>query len=192
MPYPGKLRIIAGKWRGRRLQVPAAPGLRPTPARARETLFNWLQNDIAGARCLDLFAGSGALGFEALSRGAAAVVMVEADAGLVQALWAEAQRLDSRGHSIERAEALDWLRRGAGPFDIILLDPPFRRGLIARCCALIKEGALLHENGVVYIEAEPGLAPPPGWAIIKQGRAAQAQFSLIRPCHSTWPEPDDQ
>ena len=161
--------------------MPAAPGLRPTPARARETLFNWLQNDIAGARCLDLFAGSGALGFEALSRGAAAVVMVEADAGLVRALWAEAQRLDSRGHHIERAEALDWLRRGAAPFDIILLDPPFKRGLIARCCALIKEGALLHENGLVYIEAEPGLAPPPGWETIKQGRAARAQFSLIRP-----------
>lgn len=183
MSYPGKLRIIAGKWRGRRLQAPDRPALRPTPARARETLFNWLRDDILGARCLDLFAGSGALGFEALSRGAAMAVMVESDAGLITALREQAARLDSHGHRIEPAEALDWLQRAAcAPFDVIFLDPPFKRGLIAGCCALISEGALLNDHGVVYIEAERGLAPPPGWETIKQGRAAQVQFGLIRPC----------
>ncbi len=161
--------------------MPDAPGLRPTPERARETLFNWLRDDIAGARCLDLFAGSGALGFEALSRGAAGVVMVESDAGLVRALRQQAEKLDSQGHVIELADAIGWLKRALKPFDIIFLDPPFKQGRIAQCCALIKEGALLNNHGVVYIEAEKGLAPPPGWEIHKQGNAAQAQFMLIRP-----------
>ena len=116
---PGKVRIIAGKWRGRKLDVIDSQGLRPTPDRIRETLFNWLQNDIVGARCLDLFAGTGALGFEALSRGAAEVVMVESNGKLVDTLKQHAVVLGSEQHSIQQADAFSWLQQADKGFDII-------------------------------------------------------------------------
>ena len=122
---PGKIRIIAGKWRGRKLDVIDAPGLRPTPDRIRETLFNWLQHEIVGARCLDLFAGTGALAFEALSRGAVEVTMIEADAKIVAALNKHAATLKSEEHIIQLADAMSWLKQGIKGFDIIFLDPPF-------------------------------------------------------------------
>jgi 16S rRNA (guanine966-N2)-methyltransferase len=175
----GKVRIIAGKWRGRKLDVVDAPGLRPTPDRVRETLFNWIQQEIVGARCLDLFAGTGALAFEALSRDAAEVVMVESDAKAVESLKKHAAILKSENHTIQLADALSWLRQGAKGFDIVFLDPPFKQGYIEKCCALILEESLLNANGIVYIESEKNVALPDGWKVKKQKIAGQVQSLLI-------------
>jgi len=127
---PGRLRIIAGRWRGRRLTVPALPGLRPTPDRVRETLFNWLGPRVEGARCLDLFAGTGALGFEAASRGAAQVVMVEQASRAVAQLRSHAAALLADVVEVVDREALSWLGGRFRRFDIVFLDPPFGRGLV--------------------------------------------------------------
>ncbi len=179
MGKPGKIRIIAGQWRGRKLDVPDSPGLRPSPDRVRETLFNWLQQDIIGARCLDLFAGTGALGFEALSRGASEVIFVESDAKLVELLRQHAALLKSEHHVIQLADGLSWLKQGVKGFDIIFLDPPFGQGYIEKCCALIQDQGLLNEDGLVYIEAEKGLSLPEGWKIKKETKAGNVQSMLI-------------
>src|SRR5512134_933490 len=120
-----QLRIIGGRWRSRRLRFPPLPGLRPTPDRVRETLFNWLTPVIAGARCLDLFAGSGALGIEALSRGAAAVTFVERHPQAVRGLRANLAQLRAEGARVEQADALLWLRQAPQPFTVVFLNPPF-------------------------------------------------------------------
>lgn len=185
MAAPGKIRIIAGKWRGRKLDVIDSPGLRPTPDRVRETLFNWIQQEIVGARCLDLFAGTGALGFEALSREASEVVMVESNPKIVESLKQHAQTLKSENHTIQLADALIWLRQGAKAFDIIFLDPPFEQGYIEKCCALIIEESLLKPNGLVYIESEKNLVLPDGWQIKKQKKAGQVQSMLIEQSKET-------
>lgn len=179
MSTPGRVRIIAGKWRSRKLDVIDSPGLRPTPDRVRETLFNWIQNEIVGARCLDLFAGTGALGFEALSRDAAEVVMVESDAKIVESLKQHAQTLKSENHSIQLADGLSYLKQGIKSFDIIFLDPPFQQGYIEKCCNLIIEESLLNTNGLVYIESEKNLELPDGWQIKKQKKAGQVQSMLV-------------
>jgi 16S rRNA (guanine966-N2)-methyltransferase len=182
---PGRVRIIAGKWRGRKLDVIDSPGLRPTPDRVRETLFNWIQMEIVGARCLDLFAGTGALGFEALSRDASEVVMVESDAKVVESLKQQASVLKSENHVIQHADALSWIRQNNKPFDIIFLDPPFQQGFVEKCCALIVEESLLKTNGLVYIESEKDLALPDGWQIKKQKNAGQVQSMLIEQSKGT-------
>lgn len=179
MSASGKVRIIAGKWRGRKLDVIASPGLRPTPDRVRETLFNWIQLEIVGARCLDLFAGTGAIGFEALSRDAIEVTMVESNSKIVELLKQHAQTLKSENHRIELADGLSWLRQTATTFDIIFLDPPFEQGYIEQCCKLIAERSLLNNNGLVYIESEKNLALPDGWNIKKQKIAGQVQSMLV-------------
>ncbi len=178
MSAPGKVRIIAGKWRGRKLDVIDSPGLRPTPDRIRETLFNWLQQEIVAARCLDLFAGTGALGFEALSRGASEVVMVESDVKIVESLKQHAQTFNSDNQTIQLADGLSWLKQGAQPFDIIFLDPPFQQGYIEKCCELIIQQSLLKSHGLVYIESEKNLQLPDGWKIKKQKNAGQVQSVL--------------
>ena len=122
---PGRIRIIGGSLRNSRLEVPDRPGLRPTPERVRETLFNWLAPVIAGSRCLDLFAGTGALGVEALSRGAARAQFVERDGRAVQALRANLARLKAADGRVAEADALAWLQGEAEPFDLVFLDPPF-------------------------------------------------------------------
>ena len=177
---PGKIRIIAGQWRGRKLDVADSPGLRPTPDRIRETLFNWLQSDIVAARCLDLFAGTGALGFEALSRGAAEVVMVESDPRLIEVLKQHADKLNSEHHIIQLADGLSWLKQGIKGFDIIFLDPPFGQGYIEKCCSLIDEQGLLNDNGLVYIEAEKNLVLPEGWEVKKETKAGNVKAMLIK------------
>ena len=179
MSAPGKIRIIAGKWRGRKLDVINSPGLRPTPDRIRETLFNWIQQEIVAARCLDLFAGTGALAFEALSRGAAEVVMVESNPKIVESLKQHAELLKSENHEIHLADGLGWLKQGINGFDIIFLDPPFGKNYIEQCCALIIKESLLNNGGMVYIESEKDLALPDGWEIWKQTRAGQVQAMLI-------------
>ena len=170
----------AGQWCGRKLDVLDSPGLRPTPDRVRETLFNWIQQEVVVARCLDLFAGSGALGFEALSRGAKEVVLVESNPALVDRLNYSAEVLGSEQHVIHHADAMSWLQQQTSAFDIIFLkDPPFGQNLIEPCCDLIKEQSLLNNRGLVYIESEKELSLPAGWKMIKQSTAGNVQTMLI-------------
>ncbi|NBB92054.1 MAG: 16S rRNA (guanine(966)-N(2))-methyltransferase RsmD [Gammaproteobacteria bacterium] len=151
----GRIRIIGGQWRGRKLPVPDSSGLRPTGARARETLFNWLQAVVPGARCLDLFAGTGALGLEAISRGADSAVFVERDRRLVEGLreiaasWPGGERME-----IVRADALRWLDDDDRAFDLVFIDPPFADGLQARTLEALADGGHLDSGARVYVEQD--------------------------------------
>lgn len=181
--YPGKVRIIGGLWRGRKLPVPAEPGLRPTPDRVRETLFNWLAPTIEGARCLDLFAGTGANCFEALSRGAAQAVMVERAAHVAAQLRRNVETLHARGADVIQGDAVEFLRRPAQPFDIVFLDPPFASDLIARCAALVAERGWIMPGGLIYVEAPRGRDPlpvPAAWQTLKSKQAGQVGYHLLR------------
>ena len=181
MASAGKIRIIGGVWRGRKLTVPDHPGLRPTPDRVRETLFNWLAGAIGGARCLDLFAGAGALGFEALSRGARSVMLVEQDRQLAQQLRTARSTLDAQQAQIVCAEALAWLEQAHEPFDIVFLDPPFHREYVKKTCALLTNKGHLTPAAYVYTETEPGATPRcPALQALKQARAGQVEYSLYR------------
>jgi 16S rRNA (guanine966-N2)-methyltransferase len=153
--------------------------LRPTPDRVRETLFNWLAPFIDGARCLDLFAGTGVLGFEALSRGARRAVLVERDRDLAAALEEQKARLGAEGAEIVWADALAWLRASDEPFDIIFLDPPYALDLAAQCCTEIADGKHLAPAGVVYVEGGGPAVPPAGFRIRKQARAGQVRYMLL-------------
>ena len=148
-----EVRIISGKWRRRKLAFPNRPTLRPTPDRARETLFNWLAAHVDGARCLDLFAGSGALGFEALSRGAASATLIDDDPLVVQALRESAQKLAATGCTIVKSAALSYLRRARDVWDIVFLDPPFATALLAQTLAELSAGSRLHQDSIVYLES---------------------------------------
>jgi len=175
------LRIIGGSWRGRRLRFPAAALIRPTPDRVRETLFNWLGAHVAGARCLDLFAGSGALGLEALSRGAAHVTFVESDSEAVRALRATLAAWGARDAQVERADALAWLAGAASSFDIAFLDPPFAAGLLEQAAALLEGNGWLGDAALVYVEcgARAGLPPLPArWLPLKAKRAGEVGYHL--------------
>ena len=152
--------------------------LSPTPDRVRETLFNWLQPVIAGASCLDLFAGTGALGFEALSRGASRVVLVENDPRLAAQLAGNIRTLAADGAQLERGEALQWLKHNTETFDLVFLDPPFRQGLVEKCCELMRDMNCLRPQALIYVEAERGLTLPSSLAIKKQGMAGQVQYLL--------------
>ncbi len=180
--YPGRVRIIAGRWRGRYVDVLDEPDLRPTGSRIRETLFNWLAPAIDGARCLDLFAGTGVLGLEAASRGAAEVVVVDQDLRKVRHIAAEAARLGARSVRVEHAEAMSWLARDAGRYDIVFLDPPFRQGLVARCCAALAQSGRLAEGALVYVEIEADADMPEwpgGWRVHREKQAGQVRYLLI-------------
>jgi 16S rRNA (guanine(966)-N(2))-methyltransferase RsmD len=175
-----EVRIIGGQWKRSKLPVADRPGLRPTPDRVRETLFNWLGQDLTGWRCLDAFAGSGALGFEAASRGAAEVVLLERDPALVASLRQSQQRLKAEALHIEAADAIAWMGRAApGSFDLVLLDPPFGSDLAER--ALPQAQRLVAESGLIYLEARQGMpAAPEGWVIQRQGRAGAVHFHLLQ------------
>jgi 16S rRNA (guanine966-N2)-methyltransferase len=179
-PPPNEVRIIAGQWRRSKLPVAEKPSLRPTPDRVRETLFNWLGADLSGWRCLDAFAGSGALGFEAASRGAESVTLLEADGQLVQSLAATASRLRADAIRVLRADALSWMASAPrSSFDIVFVDPPFDAGLsepaLARALPLVVPG------GLVYLEAPTALSElPPGMALHRQSRAGSVHFHLLR------------
>lgn len=178
-----QLRIIGGQWRSRLLEFPDLPGLRPTPDRVRETLFNWLAPVLPGARCLDLFAGSGALGFEALSRGAAEVVFVEQQPGAVHALRENLARLKAEGAQVEQAEALAWLRQPARPFEIVLLDPPFGQGWLEPVCAALETGGWLAETAWIYLEAETELSIPSlpaRWTLYREKIAGAVAYRLVK------------
>ena len=150
----GFIRIIAGQWRGRKLPVVSVQGLRPTPNRVRETLFNWLQAHIHQARCLDLFAGSGAIGFEAASRGAEHVVMVEKHHKAAQQLRQNLKTINADNISIKNTDAYHYLESKPEPFNIIFLDPPFRKGHLNKILDQIINNQLLLKDGFIYLEQE--------------------------------------
>jgi 16S rRNA (guanine966-N2)-methyltransferase len=177
------VRIIGGEFRRRMLEFPAAEGLRPTPDRVRETLFNWLGQDLHGWTCLDLFAGSGALGFEAASRGAARVVMVESERSACEALKRNREMLGAAVVDIQRGDALNWLAQHAETFDLVFLDPPFASDLAGRTLALL--ASHLNPDGQVYVEQRSVVEAPPGFIIHRSGRAGQSHYALLtkeNPC----------
>ena len=176
-----RVRIIAGKWRSRIVKFPAAAALRPTPDRVRETLFNWLGQRLDGLACLDLFAGSGALGFEALSRGASRVVMVERDRGVATGLRASAKALEAEGLDVVEGEALAYLDRTHDRFDIAFLDPPYASDLALR--ALAKLGPHLNDGARVYVESAGTLSPPPEWRTLREDRAGAVRYALLEPAN---------
>lgn len=176
-----QLRIIGGRHRGRRLSFPDQPGLRPTSDRVRETLFNWVAPLITGARCLDLFAGSGALGFEALSRGAGEVVMIERAAVVARQLRENAARLGATQLSLHEADALSWLERPGTPFDLVFLDPPFAEGLLAPVIERLDRHGWLAPEARIYLEApiQAGFPPlPERWSLIRDKTAGQVRYGL--------------
>jgi 16S rRNA (guanine966-N2)-methyltransferase len=186
---PGRLRIVAGNWRSRLLEIANVEGLRPTSERIRETLFNWLSPHIAGARCLDLFAGTGALGLEALSRGAAEVVFVERSARAATTLAHNVQTLEATAAVVHRGDASDYLRdAGDSQFDIVFLDPPFAADMLGDLCRLLQESAVLAGGALVYIEEDrstPEVELPAGWKTLKSKQAGNVRYSLVTPFDQT-------
>ena len=172
------IRIIGGQWRGRRLRFPDVPALRPTPDRVRETLFNWLGQDLTGLTTLDPFAGSGALSFEALSRGAALSVAVDRDRALVQALVATAATLRTQALETHCADARAFLASDARCYDVIFLDPPFTADLWP--WLLPAAAARLAQDGRLYVEAPAPLDAPPGLAVWRRDKAGQVHYHLLR------------
>jgi 16S rRNA (guanine966-N2)-methyltransferase len=178
-----ELRIIGGRWRGRRVRFPPLEALRPTPDRVRETLFNWLQPVIAGSRCLDLYAGSGALGLEALSRGAARVVFVDHEAEAIEHLQTTLSLLKAEGGAPTLAEARRYLEAPAEPFDVVFLDPPFADETLPTICARLESRGWLSPSAFIYIErparkGSPTL--PDGWVLHRAGRAGEVGYHLAR------------
>ena len=180
---PGRLRIVAGKWRSRLLDIAELPGLRPPSERVRETLFNWLAPCIQGARCLDLFAGTGALGFEALSRGATSVVFVENSRRAAKVIEKSAQILDATGAIIHHGDAAEYLRDARpAAFDIIFLDPPFADDRLEVLCRQIDERGILAPGGRVYLEqdrAQPETPLPDRWRVLKNKTAGNVRYMLV-------------
>lgn len=179
----GRLRIIAGQWRSRKLAFPDRDELRPTPDRVRETVFNWLQTGVPGCSCLDLFAGSGALGFEAASRGASEVVMVEQNREAASALARNIELLDAANVELVVADAVDWLMNNQRVFDIVFLDPPFTAGLLGECCEMLECGISLAEDAKIYIEHAVGdneFVIPGTWQCLKSKSAGQVAYKLFR------------
>ena len=188
---PGEVRIIGGQWKRSKLTVARVDGLRPTPDRVRETLFNWLGQDMTGLRCVDAFAGSGAVGFEAASRGAKQVVLVEQAPALVASLRANASRLKASNIDVVPGDAIAWLRQHAGEsWDVVFLDPPFAQPALFDQ-ALAGARALLAPDGFIYLEA------PRAWAeseltahrltLHRQGRAGQVHFHLLQAADNPTP-----
>ncbi|MFT7414600.1 MAG: 16S rRNA (guanine966-N2)-methyltransferase [Methylophagaceae bacterium] len=180
--YAGQLRIIGGKWRGRKLNFPDVEGLRPTPDRVRETLFNWLQDKIGNARCLDLFAGSGAFGFEAASRGAESVTMVESDPVASKQLQSHCQLLTAANCNVESKTAQQFLISSLQQFDIVFIDPPYKSNLWSEIAAQLMTHAVLADNAYIYLECPtkdelPIL--PAQWHIIKDKKAGGVRYCLF-------------
>ena len=184
----GEVRIIAGLWRRRKLPVLNAEGLRPTTDRVKETLFNWLMTDIAGARCLDCFAGSGSLGFEALSRQAQAVTFLEKFADLAS--------LGTDKGRVIHTDSLQFLAQQnvAEPFDIIFVDPPFHQGFVPQVLERLKQNGWLADNALIYVETEkqhPPLLLPENWQVIKEKTAGQVVSRLIQTAPLNQPVPQE-
>jgi len=173
-----KVRIIGGAWRSRLIAFPPRKDLRPTPDRVRETLFNWLGQDLAGKACLDLFAGSGVLGFEAASRGAQRVAMVERDPVVFKALAANRSRLRADAVELTKSDALEFLRADVGIYDVVFVDPPFAAGYWPRLAALLPPR--LAPGAMVYHESGARPEHIPGWEIWRESRAGQVRYRLLK------------
>jgi 16S rRNA (guanine966-N2)-methyltransferase len=181
------LRIIGGEWRGRKLEFLSIDGLRPTPDRVRETLFNWIQTAVPGAQCLDLFSGSGALGFEALSRGADSATFVERDIACARQLNSNIQHLKCQKGEVIQADVITWLSARQADldnaYDIAFMDPPFRQNLVSPCCELLEQKNLLREGALIYVETESELADPGvphHWHEYRKKTAGQVTYRLYQ------------
>jgi 16S rRNA (guanine(966)-N(2))-methyltransferase RsmD len=173
-----KVRIIGGEWRSRIITFPGSPDLRPTPDRVRETLFNWLGQDLSGKTCLDLFAGSGALGFEAASRWAARVVMVESDPKILKALQTSSQKLRAEQIELVAMDALKFIASDRRVFDVIFLDPPYRLKLLPELLPLLPPH--LVKDGLVYVEGENLSELAAGWRVWRSGQAGKVSYQLLK------------
>ena len=180
----GRLRIVAGNWRSRLLDIADVPGLRPTSERIRETLFNWLTPHIDGARCLDLFAGTGALGLEALSRGAQSAVFVENSTRAVATLTANIEVLGANGATVCHMDAEQYLKAPpAEKFDLVFLDPPFAADMTGDLCRLLEESGALTDRCLIYIEQDRSRAEatlPAAWQIMKNETAGNVRYMLAQ------------
>lgn len=179
----GVVRIIGGQWRGRKLMVPAISGVRPTPDRVRETLFNWLSSKVGHSRCLDVFAGTGALGFEAASRGAALVEMVDQSKAIVTLLQEEALAFNATMLHIYQAQAPKALKQPKQPFDIIFLDPPYQSPLLLPTCFYLEEHGFVSDDAFIYLEADHAITEselPCHWRLVKSERAGQVFYHLAQ------------
>ncbi|MDX8385442.1 MAG: 16S rRNA (guanine(966)-N(2))-methyltransferase RsmD [Gallionella sp.] len=173
-----KVRIGGGELRSRMIHFPEAAGLRPTPDRVRETLFNWLGQTLYGRFCLDLFAGSGALGFEAASRGAECVVMVEQNRVVFRALQENVRTLGCANVFVHGQDGIEFVIHDVQRYDIIFLDPPFQSDLLPKLLEALPQR--LRENGVVYVETGAEFEAPPVWQILKSGKAGQVHYQLLK------------
>lgn len=177
----GQIRIIGGLWRGRKLPVPDSAGLRPTTDRVRETLFNWLAPDIQGARCLDCFAGSGALGLEALSRHAASATLLELERPVAQQLEKNLATLGAKTGRVINTNTLQFLAQVGEPHDLVFIDPPFRKGLLEQTINQLETQGWLAESALIYVESEVehGLLPVPvSWQLYREKIAGQVAYRL--------------
>ena len=179
----GQIRIIGGQWRGRKLPVPDSAGLRPTTDRVRETLFNWLAPDIQQARCLDCFAGSGALGLEALSRYAGSATLLELEKPVAQQLSQNLQTLKAANAQVINANTLSWLAQQGEPYHIVFIDPPFRQGLLEQTLQLLESNRWLADEALIYVESEVENGAPPvpvNWQLHREKIAGQVAYRLYR------------
>jgi 16S rRNA (guanine966-N2)-methyltransferase len=179
---PNRLRIVGGRWRGTRIDFPAIAAIRPSPDRVRETLFNWLQTRIVGARCLDLFTGSGALGIEALSRGAAEVTFVDREPQVGRHITQTLQRLSATGATVQVEDATRFLGRAPSRFDVVFLDPPFASTLLQSVFDRLPQGWLA-EDAYIYVECPADVTLPPlptGWTVYRSKQAGQVGYHLLR------------
>lgn len=179
----GQIRIIGGQWRGRKLTVPDSPGLRPTTDRVRETLFNWLAPSMVDARCLDCFAGSGALGLEALSRYAGSATLLEMERGVAQQLQKNLATLQASNASVVNTNTLTFLAQPGTPHDVVFIDPPFRKGLLDETLRLLENNGWLADEALIYVESEveSGLPQvPPGWNLYREKVAGQVAYRLYQ------------
>ena len=182
-PKTGQLRIIGGRWRSRKLAFPDVEGLRPTPDRVRETVFNWLQSMVPGAYCLDLFSGSGVLGLEALSRGAVHTVFVDQDAAAARCIREHLTTLDVTDAPVIQADVLAYLQGAPQCFDVVFIDPPYRHyDLLQACCARLETGGWLASRAYIYLETESSrdVPPlPPHWKVIRSKKAGHVGYHLV-------------
>ncbi|HYC38111.1 MAG TPA: 16S rRNA (guanine(966)-N(2))-methyltransferase RsmD [Usitatibacter sp.] len=180
MTSRNRVRIIAGEWRSRLIRFPATAQLRPTPDRVRETLFNWLGQRLDGLSCIDLFAGSGVLGFEALSRGARRAVLLERDRPTAAALRENARDLGASGAEVVEADAIAWLARSSESFDVAFVDPPYASRLVAAALEAVRPR--LATGARVYVEGAEALDAGAGWRALRQDRAGAVRYALLEPC----------
>ena len=177
----GQIRIIGGQWRGRKLPVPDSPGLRPTTDRVRETLFNWLAPSMVDARCLDCFAGSGALGLEALSRYAASTTLLEMERHVAQQLQKNLATLKAEHGKVVNTNTLTYLNQSGTPHDVVFIDPPFRKGLLEETLNLLETNGWLADSALIYVESEVenGMPPvPANWDLHREKIAGQVAYRL--------------